>query len=102
MGKTNKSIMQKDETICYLCGRPGGFEPLDRHHVFGGALRRKSEKYGLFVWLHHDSCHIFGRNSAHQSGKTAGFLHRQGQRAAMAEYGWSAEDFRREFYKNYV
>lgn len=37
--KINRSIMQEDASICYLCGRPGGFEPLDKHHVFGGALR---------------------------------------------------------------
>lgn len=100
--KINRSIMQEDASICYLCGRPGGFEPLDKHHVFGGALRGKSEKYGLFVWLHHDSCHIFGRGSAHQSGETARYLHQQGQRAAMGRYGWGVEDFRREFYKNYL
>ena len=32
---------------CWLCGRNGTAEPLDKHHIFGGAYRKKSEKYGL-------------------------------------------------------
>lgn len=96
-----RSIMQDNPDVCYLCGRLGGFDPLDKHHVFGGALRKKSEKYGLTVYLHHDSCHIFGPRSAHQSGETARYLHQQAQRAAMERYSWTVEDFRREFYKNY-
>lgn len=98
----NKSIMQPSPGTCYLCGRPRGQDPLDKHHVFGGGLRKKSEKYGLFVWLHHHSCHIFGPESAHQSKETADRLHKDGQKAAMERYGWTEEDFRREFYKNYL
>lgn len=30
---------------CWLCGRNGTAEPLDKHHIFGGAYRKKSEKY---------------------------------------------------------
>lgn len=97
-----RSILQDDPNVCYLCGRSGGFDPLDKHHVFSGPLRKKSERYGLTVWLCHDRCHIFGPDSAHQSGKTALHLHQQAQRAAMERYGWTVEDFRREFYKNYL
>lgn len=97
-----QSILQADREVCYLCGRPAGYDPLDRHHVFGGALRKKSEKYGLVVYLHHDSCHIFGPQSAHRNAETALYLHQQAQRAAMERYGWTVEDFRREFYKNYL
>lgn len=98
----SKSILQADPEVCYLCGRPGGFDPLDKHHVFGGALRAKSERYGLTVYLHHDSCHIFGPSAAHRNVEIARYLHQQGQRAAMERYGWTVEDFRREFYKNYL
>lgn len=97
-----KSILQDDPEVCYLCGLPACGDPLDWHHVFGGALRKKSEKYGLKVRLHHRECHIFGLESAHQSGRTAELLHRSAQEAAMREYGWTVEDFRREFYKNYL
>lgn len=98
----SKSIVQENTGVCYLCCRSGGDEPLDKHHIFGGGLRRKSEKYGLTVYLCHSRCHIFGPNSAHQSGETALYLHQQAQRAAMERYGWTAEDFRREFGKNYL
>ena len=50
---------------CWLCGRNGTAEPLDKHHIFGGAYRKKSEKYGLTVYLCHGSCHIFGEKAAH-------------------------------------
>lgn len=95
-----RSILQDNPHECYLCHRTAG--PFDKHHVFSGPLRKKSEKYGLTVWLCHGSCHIFGPNSAHQSGETALYLHQQAQRAAMERYGWTAEDFRIEFGKNYL
>lgn len=96
------SILQDDLDICFLCGLPAYGDPLDWHHVFGGALRAKSEKYGLKVRLHHSECHICGCNSAHQSGATAEYLHRTAQAAAMQAYGWTVADFRKVFYKNYL
>ena len=63
------SIMQNGG-YCWLCGRNGSAEPLDKHHVFGGALRSKSERYGLTVYLCHGSCHIFGERAAHRSRET--------------------------------
>lgn len=97
-----KSILQDDSEVCYLCGLPACGDPLDWHHIFGGALRKKSEKYGLKVRLHHAKCHIFGPESAHGSGRTAELLHKAAQEAAMREYGWTVEDFRWVFYKNYL
>lgn len=84
---------------CFLCGRTGN---LDRHHIFGGPFRKKSEKYGLTVDLCHDTCHIFGPNSVHQNRETMLEIKRYGQRKAMQENGWSKEDFIREFGKNYL
>lgn len=40
-----------DERVCWLCGRNGNGDPLECHHIFGGAMRKKSEKYGLKVYL---------------------------------------------------
>lgn len=65
-------------------------------------MRKKSEKYGLVVYLCHNSCHIFGKYAAHQNRDTMKKLHEYGQRKAMKENGWTIEDFRREFYKNYL
>lgn len=87
---------------CWLCGRNGSVDPLDKHHIFGGAYRKKSEKYGLWVYLCHDRCHIFGPDSAHQNKDTMLELHKFGQRRAMARNGWTVEDFIREFGRNYL
>lgn len=81
-----------------MCGRYGN---LERHHIFGGALRKKSEKYGLTVDLCH-SCHNEPPEGAHHNKDTMQKLHEYGQRKAMKENGWTIEDFRREFYKNYL
>lgn len=87
---------------CFLCGKNGASDPLDRHHIFGGPYRKKSEKYGLVVYLCHHDCHIFGPEAVHRNGDTARYLHQWGQRKAMLEQGWSTYDFIREFGKNYL
>ena len=87
---------------CWLCGRNGFSDPLDRHHIFGGPFRKKSDKLGLVVELCHYRCHIFGPCSAHKSKETARKLHEYGQHKAMRENGWTVEDFIREFGKNYL
>lgn len=91
-----------DNRRCWLCGRNGATDPLERHHVFGGANRRKSEKYGLVVWLCGNECHRLGPESAHRNKTTMQILHRYGQKKAMREQGWTKEDFVRVFGKNYV
>lgn len=98
-----KSILQSDKERCYLCGGfPTFYDPLDKHHIFGGALRKKSERYGLTVYLHHNKCHIFGAEAVHANAEKNRALQAEAQKAAMERNGWSVEDFRREFYKNYL
>lgn len=92
----------KTDGKCWLCGANGYADPLDRHHIFGGANRKKSEKMGLVVLLCHNSCHIFGKNAAHQNKHTMLLLHQYGQRKAMEEHNLTVEDFIREFGKNYL
>ncbi len=87
---------------CWLCGANGYSDPLDKHHIFGGANRKKSERMGLYVYLCHDRCHIFGRYSAHQNKDTMLKLHQYGQRKAMEENGWDTYRFIAEFGKNYI
>lgn len=87
---------------CFLCGANGSTDPLDRHHIFGGSNRKKSEKYGLVVDLCHHQCHIFGPNAAHQNAAVMQRLHEYGQKKAMEEQGWTVEDFIREFGRNYI
>ncbi len=98
-----KSIIQKDPDHCFLCGRARGCpESLDKHHVFGGAYRNVSEKYGLTVFLCHESCHIFGMNSVHVNNRIAEHLKAKAQDIAVRHYEWSVEEFVRLFGKSYI
>lgn len=87
---------------CWLCGKNGSVDPLDRHHIFGGANRKKSEKYGLVVDLCHHDCHIFGPKAAHNNAETMQKLREYGQKKAMEKNNWSVADFIREFDRNYL
>ena len=87
---------------CFLCGRNGAYDPLDKHHIFGGAYRKKSDRLGLTVWLCHRRCHIFGERAAHNCAETMQMLHEYGQRKAMREQGWTTEQFIKEFGRNYL
>lgn len=99
----SKSIIQKDTDHCFICGRARGCpEMLDSHHVFGGAYRDKSEKYGLTVFLCHSDCHIFGVQSVHRDRTAADALKATAQRIAMERYGWGREEFVKKFGKNYI
>lgn len=92
-----ESIIQSDTGRCFLCGRRD--QKLDRHEPFGGALRRKSQRLGMWVALCHERCHLGG---AHRSAELERELSRAAQEAAMREYGWTEEEFRREFYKSFL
>lgn len=87
---------------CWLCGRNGSADPLDRHHIFGGARRELSEKYGLMVDLCHHDCHIFGSEAVHNNKENMQKLHEYGQRLCMERHGMSKEEFIYLFGKNYL
>ena len=87
---------------CWLCGRNGAADPLDQHHIFGGPNRKLSDRFGLTVYLCHHDCHIFGEKAVHRDPETAQRLHEYGQRKAMEEQGWTVEQFRMVFGKNYI
>lgn len=90
------------EHVCFLCGLPAQWnDQLDRHHIFGGPFRKKSEQYGLVVFLHHCRCHLYGRNAVHVNRESMLYVKRVGQRKLMEE-GWTLERFIQEFGKNYL
>ena len=93
-----KSIMQKDMNHCYCCGAT---RCLEKHHIFGGAFRKKSERLGLTVRLCHN-CHNEPPLGVHHNAEQMLLLHQAGQQTAMATYGWSTDDFIQEFGKNYA
>ena len=87
---------------CFLCGRSEtSYIRLERHHIFGAANRPLSEKYGLTVMLCHN-CHNEPPRGVHFNKETADYLHRYGQEKAMREQGWTIEEFRAVFGKNYL
>ena len=87
---------------CFLCGRNGSTDPLDRHHIFNGAYRKKSEQYGLVVLLCHYRCHLYGPYAAHNNPDTRMYLKHLGQQKVMEEQGWDTRRFVREFGKDYT
>lgn len=84
---------------CFLCGRTDWIE---RHHIFNGtANRKKSEKYGLTVHLCH-FCHNEPPNGVHFNSNRDLRLKRLAQEQAMEYYGWTVDEFREVFGKNYL
>jgi hypothetical protein len=97
-----ESIIQKYTDRCYICGQYPCGDSLDRHHVFFGRNRKKSEKYGLTVYLHHNKCHIFGKMSVHGNAQVNRKLQAHVQKIAMRHYNWTEDEFRKEFGKSYI
>ena len=81
---------------CVMCGSQVW---LEKHHVFGGANRKKSEKYGLWVYLCH-YCHNEPPDGVHHNRKNAEKLKAIGQYAFQREH--PELDFIKLFGKNYL
>lgn len=92
-----KSIIS-EEKRCYICHSRSWIEI---HHVFGGPDRKTSEEYGLVVPLCH-YCHNEPPKGVHFNKEIRRKLQGDVQRIAMEYYGWSVEDFRDRFGKNYL
>jgi hypothetical protein len=70
--------------------------------VFYGANRKKSDQYGLVVYLHHNKCHIFGENAVHKNAEIDRALKKLVQQRAMQHYDWDEQKFIEIFGKNYL
>ena len=86
---------------CFLCGRNGQGDRLERHHIFGGPNRGLSEKYGLTVWLCGDRCHRNGPYAVHNYAPTAEYIHRYGEQK-MLDQGMTRGQFIELFGKDYL
>lgn len=84
--------------ICFLCGN---WEELEEHHIFTGALRPLSTKYKATVRLC-PWCHRLDEDAVHKSRATREYIQDYGQRKVMREQGWTVEEFRAVFGKNYL
>ena len=90
-----KSIIQTEKE-CLICKTTIG---LDKHHVFGAANRRLSEKYGLTVFLCRE--HHTGNAGVHRNKVFNERLKKLGQKR-FEEHCGSREDFMRIFGRNYL
>ena len=102
MKKTPKYLAGHTGECCVLCGRNGCEDPLDTHHIFNGSARRTSEIFQATVRLCHARCHQLGKYSVHRNQDVDLMLKQYGERLVMEKYGWSIEDFRAIFGKNYL
>lgn len=94
-----KSIIQDlEDKKCFICG---SYNWIELHHIFGGANRKKSEKYGLVVYLCHD-CHNEAPNGVHHNAERMRILRSYAQKKAMKHYGWTTQEFIKLFGKNYL
>lgn len=81
---------------CDLCRRTD--RPLQRHEAFGGAFRARSKALGCWLYVC-DTCHM----KMHQSDALMRYRVKQmTQLRAMEYYGWTVDQFRAYFGRNYL
>lgn len=90
------SIVQTDnERQCFVCYCNLNTQ---RHEIFHGSNREKSKMYGLWV----NVCPVCHYKIHNGDGTLDKRLKVYGQQTAMTVYGWTEEDFRKRFGKNYL
>ena len=92
------SILQKDTSRCFFCHSNIW---LEWHHVFGAALKKISEKYGLMVRLCH-YCHNEPPFGVHQNKEVRRKLQAFAQQKAMEHHNLTKEEFIKLIGKNYL
>jgi len=97
-GKKKRAVINRPtiEKKCYITGATTG---LHKHHIFGGANRKLSEQYGLYVYLI-PRLHNMSDEGVHFNREFDLQLKREGQR--KFEETHSREDFVSIFGKNYL
>lgn len=96
MSKRLWSVFTEDMDHCYFTGTA----PVERHHIFGGANRKNSEKYGFIVPLRPD-LHPNGVYAGQSAKLIDVKLKTMAQEYFEREYG-TRDDFRRIFGKSYL
>lgn len=91
-----KSIIS-DYKECYFCQTTYN---LHKHHIFGGANRKKSEHYGLWVYLCEGHHNMDLKEGVHYNKKRDKELKQLAQ--SIFESKYSHEEFMEEFGKNYL
>ena len=89
-----KSRLQKDEDICYLCGKY--MTSKNMHHILNGAYKAKCEA-DRFVCFVHPTCHRY----IHDHAMTARTLKQRAQKCFEKEIG-TRKEFISRYGKNYL
>ena len=84
--------------MCFICGRYGQTE---EHHIFRGKNRKRADTDGLVVHLCH-WCHNEPPKGVHFCKIRDIRLKQIGQRAWMAHYGKTVDDFIKAYGRNYL
>jgi hypothetical protein len=92
---TYRSILQQNTDECFYTGKTYG---LEWHHVFPGALKKKSEYYGLMIRVNHDE-HNEPPNGIHFNKARREALQAYAQEVFESTY--PDLNFMELFYKNY-
>lgn len=92
-----KSVLQKKKE-CWVCGTELGLH--DHHIIFGTANRRKSEKYGLKVWLCPQHHNMSGAGVHHN--RVLDLKLKQMAQRHYEEYIGTREAFIIDFGKSYI
>lgn len=94
--KRLKSVFTDDMDHCYFTGSC----VVERHHIFGGPYRKKSERYGFVIPLRPDY-HPNGVHFNRTHGDVDGSLKRMAQ-TYYEEHIGTREEFREEFGKSWL
>lgn len=96
MAKRLTSVLTDDMDVCMFTG----YAPVERHHVFGGAYKERSEIRGFIAPLRPD----LHPNGAHagQSAKVVDTRLKQMCQEYYEEHYGTREQFREEFGKSYL
>lgn len=84
----------REKRPCELCEK---WDYLDRHHIFEGSLRKKSEKYNCVINICRE-CH----DKIHRHPLDYLQIKRESQKELMEQMHWTMDDWHREFGKNYL
>lgn len=96
MGKKEFCIMK-----CDVRWSTQRFEGSHKHHIFGGANRKKSDEDGLVIFLKPED-HNMSNKGIHSNKEFDLYAKRKAQLRWMEFYGKTVEQFRKRYGKSWL
>ena len=91
-----QKVQMQDRKRCWITGRTDG---LHKHHIYGGARRQISERYGLYIYLRPE-WHNMSNKGIHFDPILDKLAKKSGQ--LIFESVYSREKFMELFGRNYL